>query len=91
MEVRCVVRACSGYIRDVAHPREVAYFNRPLLPGHDPVYPVKAGAFAMAAPAYDQATHDIWYSDGNSGFYVVHLTRATGIRKFASRVVYPGN
>jgi hypothetical protein len=78
-------------IRDPAHPKEVAYFNKPLLPGHDPVYPNKAGAFAMAAPAYDQATRDIWYTDGNSGFYVVRLTRAAGITKFAARVVTPGN
>ena len=78
-------------IRDVAHPREVAYFNMPLLPGHDPVYPMKAGAFAMSAPAYDETTHDIWYTDGNSGFYVVRLDQATGVTKFAARVEYPGN
>jgi hypothetical protein len=78
-------------IRDVAHPREVAYFNKPLLPGHDPVYPQKAGAFAMAAPAYDEARHDIWYTDGNSGFYVVHLTSGSGVTKFAARIVTPGN
>jgi len=28
----------------------------------------------MSAPAYDEATNDIWYTDGNSGFYVVRLT-----------------
>jgi len=78
-------------IRNLAHPREIAYFNKPLLPRHDPVYPMKAGAFAMAAPAYDEKTHDIWYTDGNSGFYVVRLTKATGVTKFAARVVYPGN
>jgi hypothetical protein len=78
-------------IRDLAHPTEVAYFNRPLMPGADPVYPNKAGAFAMAAPAYDEATHDIWYTDGNSGFYVVRLTRATGDTRFAARIVTPGN
>jgi len=78
-------------IRDLAHPREIAYFNKPLLPGHDPVYPQKAGAFAMSAPAYDEATHDIWYTDGNSGFYVVRLTQASGVKKFAAQVVYPGN
>ena len=44
----------------------------------------------MSAPAYDEATQDIWYTDGNSGFYVVRLTKATGITKFARRVVYPG-
>ncbi len=78
-------------IRDVQHPREIAYFNKPLMPGADPVYPVKAGAFAMAAPSYDEKTRDIWYTDGNSGFYVVRLTEAAGITKFARLVVYPGN
>ena len=78
-------------IRDLQHPREIAYFNKPLMPGADPVYPVKAGAFAMAAPAYDEKTRDIWYTDGNSGFYVVRLTQAAGITRFARVVVYPGN
>ena len=78
-------------IRDVAHPREVAYFNKPVMPGSDPVYPIKAGAFAMSAPAYDQASHDIWYTDGNSGFYVVRLTKGSGVGRFAARVVNPGN
>jgi hypothetical protein len=77
-------------IRDVRHPREIAYFNKPLLPGQGSI-PSKAGAFAMSAPAYDQKTRDIWYTDGNSGFYVVHLTKGAGVRKFASRIVTPGN
>ena len=78
-------------ISNPAHPREVAYFNKPLLPGENPVYPMKAGAFAMAAPAYDQATRDIWYTDGHSGFYVVRLTDGSGVEKFARRIVTPGN
>ena len=78
-------------ISDVAHPKEVAYFNKPLLPGNDPVYPMKAGSFAMSAPAYDEASHDIWYDDGNSGFYVVHLTKGSGVTKFARIIRYPGN
>lgn len=77
-------------IRDPAHPREIAYFNKPTMPGSAFV-PTKAGSFAMSAPAYDQKTGDIWYTDGNSGFYVVRLTDATGVTKFAERVVYPGN
>ncbi|MGH2695095.1 MAG: hypothetical protein ACRDJJ_09830, partial [Actinomycetota bacterium] len=77
-------------IRDPAHPREIAYFNKPLMPGTS-FYPSKAGAFAMSAPAYDEKTHDIWYTDGNSGFYVVRLTDATGVTRFAERVLYPGN
>jgi hypothetical protein len=77
-------------IRNPARPREIAYYSKPLMPGTGS-YPMKAGAFAMAAPAYDQRTRDIWYTDGNSGFYVVRLTKATGIMRFAKRVVYPGN
>lgn len=77
-------------IRDPANPVEVAYFNKPLMPGTG-FYPTKAGAFAMAAPAYDEATRDIWYTDGNSGFYVVRLTDASGVTDFAGKVVNPGN
>ena len=77
-------------IRDVAHPREIAYFNKPLLPGTD-ANPNKAGSFAMSAPAYDEATHDIWYTDGNTGFYVVRLTKGSGVSKFAAKIVLPGN
>ena len=73
-----------------AQPREIAYFNKPLLPGTNTV-PTKAGSFAMSAPAYDEKTHDIWYADGNTGFYVVRLSKATGVRTFAKRVLYPGN
>jgi hypothetical protein len=77
-------------IRDLEHPREIAYFNKPLMPGTS-TYPTKAGAFAMSAPAYDQKTRDIWYTDGNSGFYVVRLTKAIGVKRFSARVVDPGN
>jgi hypothetical protein len=77
-------------IRNPARPREIAYFNKPLLPGANTV-PTKAGAFAMSAPAYDEKTNDIWYSDGNTGFYVVRLTKATGVSTFAKKVVTPGN
>jgi hypothetical protein len=78
-------------IRDLEHPREIAYFNDPLMPGEHSVYPSKAGAFAMSAPAYDEETRDIWYTDGHTGFYVVRLMDAAGITKFAERVLYPGN
>jgi hypothetical protein len=77
-------------IHKPARPREIAYFNKPLMPGTG-TNPAKAGAFAMSAPAYDQASGDIWYTDGNTGFYVVRLTKAAGVKKFASRIVYPGN
>jgi hypothetical protein len=61
-------------IRDVAHPKEIGYFNKPVNIGDNPLVPGNGGAFAMSQPAWD-ATHDsVWYSDGNSGFYVVKLT-----------------
>jgi len=78
-------------IRNPKRPVEIAYFNKPLLPGTNSTYPSKAGAFAMSAPAYDQETRDIWYTDGNSGYYVVRLTEGAGVKKFARRVVSPGN
>jgi hypothetical protein len=77
-------------IRNPAKPVEIAYHNKPVIEGTQ-ANPQKGGSFAMSAPAYDEATHDIWYSDGNSGFYVVRLSKATGIKTFADKVVLPGN
>ncbi|MDT7549067.1 MAG: hypothetical protein QOE84_1461, partial [Actinomycetota bacterium] len=77
-------------IRNPAKPLEAAYFNKPLLKGAN-ANPNKAGSFAMSAPAYDEATNDIWYSDGNTGFYVVRLNKAAGVTTFAKQVVLPGN
>jgi hypothetical protein len=51
-------------IRDPRHPREAAYFNMPA----------SGGAHAMSAPAFDPGRGDVWYSDGASGFWNVHLT-----------------
>ena len=58
-------------IENPVKPREIAYFNTPVLPGID-IY--HSGAFAMSAPAFVPARNEIWYTDGNSGFYVVRLT-----------------
>lgn len=76
-------------IADVAKPKEIAYFNKPVVPGTQ-LNPMRTGARAMSAPAYDGATGDIWYTDGNSGFYVVRLT-GTARRVFAHEVVTPGS
>ncbi len=58
-------------IEDPVKPREIAYFNGPVLPGVD-IY--HSGAFAMSAPAFVPERNEIWYTDGNTGFYVVRLT-----------------
>ena len=65
-------------IRDVRHPKEVAYFNRPLQLGGRPTNPEAMGAFAMSQPAWDPARRSVWYTDGNTGFYVVKLTNGVG-------------
>ena len=60
-------------IRDVRHPREVAYFNQPVVkPQKLTVF--GSGAYAMSQPAWDRAHGSVWYTDTNSGFYVVRLT-----------------
>jgi hypothetical protein len=53
-------------IQDPLHPKEIAYFNAPV---HN-----SGGNYAMSAPAFDPAAGDIWYSDGNEGFFAVKLT-----------------
>jgi hypothetical protein len=78
-------------IADVRHPREIAYFNKPIVPRSVTNQPLRAGAFAMSAPAYDEKTGDIWYTDGNSGLYVVRLTGKAKRPHFSAKTFLPGN
>jgi hypothetical protein len=58
-------------IRDPYHPHEIAYANFPTnatKPGEP------ASSFAMSAPAFVPQRGEIWYADGNSGFYNLHVT-----------------
>ena len=67
-------------LRDLEHPKEAGYFNRPHIPAADPTgSPTALGAFAMSQPAWDLAHDSVWYSDGNTGFYDVRLTN--GLQK----------
>lgn len=59
-------------IRDVHHPREIAYFNAPVQPRITPVF--EASDWAMSSPAFVPERKEIWYTDGYSGFYVVRVT-----------------
>jgi hypothetical protein len=61
-------------IRDVAHPKEVAYFNKPVPKFNKLALIPAIGAYAMSQPAWDVAHNSVWYTDSNSGFYVVRLT-----------------
>jgi hypothetical protein len=59
-------------ISNLLHPREVAYFVAPTTPNPETGY--TGSDFAMSKPAFDVARHDIWYTDGGTGFYVLHVT-----------------
>jgi hypothetical protein len=61
-------------IRDVVHPREVGYFNKPSPKNTKLTIIPAIGAYAMSQPAWDLAHNEVWYTDANSGFYVVRLT-----------------
>ena len=69
-------------IRDVKHPREVAYFNKPVTKV-EKLTVFGDGAYAMSQPAWDPAHNSVWYTDTNSGFYVVRLTN--GVQKLLPR------
>lgn len=65
-------------IRNPLRPVEVAYFNPPSpQSGPDALNPVtRVGSFAMSAPAFDVKNGQVWYTDGNSGFYALQLVGA---------------
>jgi len=65
-------------ISRLAHPVEVGYFNKPIMPGTKSINPTALGGYAMSQPAWDVARRTVWYSDGNSGFYAVRLTNGVG-------------
>jgi hypothetical protein len=58
-------------IRDPLRPKEIAYANFPTRGTslNDP-----PSSFAMSAPTFVPARGEIWFADGNSGFYNVRVT-----------------
>lgn len=61
-------------IRNPLRPREVGYAVHPSVKAADPKS--SGGAYAMSAPTFDVAHHQVWYTDGNTGFWVEQLTAA---------------
>ena len=60
-------------IRDPKRPREIAYFNAPVIPGAgEPTR--EPSNFAMSSPSFVPERREVWYSDANLGFYAVRLT-----------------
>jgi hypothetical protein len=58
-------------IRDPEHPKELAYFNKPVNPTTPAEQP---SSFAMSAPAFAPERGEVWYADGNSGFWALRFT-----------------
>jgi hypothetical protein len=58
-------------VRDPLRPKEIAYFNAP-------VHPSSTGGpgsnYAMSSPAFAANRGEVWYSDGNNGFFAVKVT-----------------
>ncbi|HZQ80139.1 MAG TPA: hypothetical protein VFE55_22635 [Acidimicrobiia bacterium] len=92
--------ACSAFeqglrlfdIRDVSHPKEIAYFNgggdgTRQPGGWGAVY----SAYAAAMPQFDPVNQEIWYTDHDHGFYVVKPTNGTWISDVTEQTVSHGN
>ncbi|MEA2684043.1 MAG: hypothetical protein QOK05_2371 [Chloroflexota bacterium] len=85
-EVNPTILACtfilSGLrlfdIRDPYHPSEAGYFNPPprkVIPGA-PTQADPVTNYAMSKPAFDLRRGQVWYTDGNNGFYALKVTHA---------------
>jgi hypothetical protein len=59
-------------ISDLTHPKEIAYYVAPATPATENGY--DGSNYAMSQPAFAAKRHEIWYSDGASGFNVLRVT-----------------
>jgi hypothetical protein len=66
-------------IRDPEHPKEIAYFEAPPRPSPGLMEPTN---YAMSSPSFAPERGEIWYSDGNSGFYALRVRK--GVWPFKS-------
>jgi hypothetical protein len=58
-------------IADVTKPREIGYFVAPTQA--KPENGGQASDFAMSMPAFAARRHEIWFTDGTSGFYALRV------------------
>jgi hypothetical protein len=59
-------------IRDPFQPKEIAYFNGPIGPALNPTE--GGSSYAMSSASFVPERGEIWYSDGNSGFWALKVT-----------------
>jgi hypothetical protein len=67
-------------IRDPERPKEIAYF---VAPNERSASMGTPSNYAMSGPTFAPERGEIWYSDGNSGFYSLKV--ADGVWPFAGR------
>jgi hypothetical protein len=58
-------------ISSLQHPKEVGYFVAPTKAVFENGY--NPSNYAMSQPTFDVSRHDVWYTDGGTGFYDVHI------------------
>jgi hypothetical protein len=58
-------------ISDLAHPKEIGYFVAPTKA--KPENQGQASDFAMSMPAFAPERHEVWFTDGTSGFYALKV------------------
>jgi hypothetical protein len=58
-------------ISNLTHPKEIAYYVAPPKPRSENMY--TQSDFAMSKPAFAPARHEIWWTDGTTGFYVLRV------------------
>lgn len=75
-------------VRRPQAPVEIAYLNRPTVAGD---VPGNTGSLVMSAPAYDSASRDIWYADGDRGLVVMRLLGDASMRFSKGPPVLPGS
>jgi hypothetical protein len=59
-------------ITDLQHPKEVGYFVAPTQAKFE--NGGEASDFAMSEPAFVPERHEVWFTDGTSGFYALKVT-----------------
>ena len=76
-------------ISDLLHPREIGYFVAPTTPNTETGY--TESDYAMSQPTFDVARHEIWYTDGGTGFYVIKVANAVWPAGDPGAVGLPGD
>jgi hypothetical protein len=61
-------------ISDLTAPKEIAYFVAPPQPRSENQY--TDSNFAMSQPAFVPQRREVWYTDGESGFYALRVDKS---------------